>query len=230
MNVSEIKNVELFFNNNFNKIYLLNSIGFINSDYDKVLLESPLINELFNINETFIFRTNQKNTIVYYELYTEKLFIITINSFIINAFILLPNVILILTEFDKYYLNIKNFKYDKLLKITEDSSLETFIINNCESIESSSFPNIATKSELDCIQLDPLDFQKINGKPLHTNRISSLSRFIICRCENNQIVYYLTFQNETTNFTLNELIAFLNNKFYYLLHSIIYIKNEENVH
>lgn len=227
MEIIKIINYESFLERNFENLYLLSMSGYRYSDYEDQLKDCSLIKEYFNINEIFIFRIKNKYEVICYILYTSLCFKLKIlNEIIINIHNIDPNILLILTHENKYYLNIKDFKYDKIKKTIDDHSLISFFINSYEKIiKSSNFSNSIDIKEIEIIELEALENKELlRNKILCKNLLSSNKNFLICRYLNDKFIYEIIDKKNNNLMSFNniqELISYLNNKFYYLLHVFI---------
>lgn len=227
MEVIEITNHENFFERNIDKLYLLSMSGYRYSEYEEQLKECELIKEYFNINEIFILRTKNNYEIICYILYSSLCFKLKIfNEIIINVHNIDPNILLILTQKNKYFFNIKENKYDVLEKTIDDYSLINFFVNSYEKIiDGCDFSHNSNYIKIETMDLEPFENNdKYINKILCKNLLSSDKKFLICRYLNNNFIYDIVDRdnNKIMSFkNIIELISFLNNKFFYLLHVLI---------
>lgn len=226
MEIERITNFDLFFKNNLHSIYLLNMIGYKFTDYENQI-DKTLFPVFYNINEVLIFRTKFLDTIIIYQLYFGLCFKLKlINEIIINVHIIDPKIILILCEKNKYFVNINNFNYQSMIRETEPSLIEFFVFNY-ESMINIKYDKKPIKiSECDSINLDNIKINNnLNNKILYKNLLSSNQEYLICKNENGYIIYDIIDKNNKllVNFNIYELILYLNNRFYYSLHTLIKI-------
>lgn len=245
-----IKNNEDFIEKNQDKIFLYNCLG--NRDFDNQeddigqQIKLLQIKYKFNINEVFIFRTNELNKIIIYSLYENKIYMITTNEKIISSHFFIVDYLVLIFENDKYnIIDIKNMH--SWVFMGEQNQKDNNILDKikgitqlCIKLKSDKITEPIIHKIEDENMLEELEslnyvkknmFYNVSNKKIQMSNI--WSNFIldtkncICYSDNNGFIkYYIYIKQEELFFNnLSEFIHFLFKEFYTLINTIILFKD-----
>lgn len=227
--ITKIDDVDSFFETNQNNIYIFKTLGirsFDNEDDIGKQLQTLQLEYKFNVNEVIIFRTFYSSVILLYIPMECVLFYIRFEKPVINCFILIDNILIIYLEHEIRVINIKDLT-------TKALGIDKLTIELISKI-SLEFIKAPDKDQLSLTQVDelilkaPSNFTNSNNNIILKTGVKACERiwsvFILqtepCYCisyvDKTRFFKYIINVNleEDREFTLVELINFLQERFY----------------